>query len=45
MTDACVSMSFRRTAVRRAASRVGRMETMGDSGDGGSGAMCSQKSE
>jgi hypothetical protein len=33
----CVSISFRRTAVRRAESRAGRIDTTGEDGDGGRG--------
>lgn len=45
MTVDCVSTSFRSTAVRSAESRAGRIDTTGDDGDGGNGAICSQKRE
>jgi hypothetical protein len=45
MTVDCVSISLRSTAVRRAAKRAGRMETTGDEGDGGRGAICSQNKD
>jgi hypothetical protein len=41
----CVSISFRRTAVRRAESRAGRIDTTGEDGDGGRGAICSQNND
>ena len=40
-----VSISFRRTAVRRAESRAGRIDTTGEDGDGGRGAICSQNND
>ena len=45
MTVDWVSMSLRRTAVRRAARRAGRIDTTGDDGEGGKGAIDSQNKE
>ena len=45
MTVDWVSISLRRTAVRRAESSVGRIDTTCEAGEGGRGAICSQNKE